>query len=195
MAIDITLIKKLREVTGAGVSDAKEALEESKGDIEKAQDWLRKKGQKSAAKKADRSMNEGLVGSYVHSNGKIGVLVEVTCETDFVARTEDFKTLVHDIALQIAASNPDYVKPEDVPAEIVAKEKAIYEEELAKEKKPAAIKEKIIAGKLDKYYSSVCLLKQPFIKEDKKTIQDRVTETITKTGENIQVKRFVRFAM
>ena|SRR3989344_2655455 len=195
MAIDVTLIKQLREMTGAGIADVKEALEATKNDIEKAKDWLRKKGQKSASKKADRSMNEGLIGSYVHSNGKIGVLVEVTCETDFVARTEDFQALVHDIALQIAASNPEYVKPEDVPAEIVAKEKAIYEEEMAKEKKPAAIKEKIIAGKLEKYYSSACLLKQPFIKDDKKTIQDRVTETITKTGENIQIKRFIRFAM
>lgn len=182
-------------MTGAGIADVKEALEASKNDIEKAKDFLRKKGQKSAAKKADRSMNEGLIGSYVHSNGKIGILVEVTCETDFVARTEDFKALVHDIALQIAASNPDYVKPEDVPAEMVAKEKAIYEEEMVKEKKPAAIKEKIIAGKLEKFYSSACLLKQPFIKDDKKTIQDRVTETITKTGENIQIKRFIRFAM
>ncbi len=195
MTIDINLIKQLRDLTGAGVADVKEALEESKGDIEGAKDILRKKGQKSAAKRAERSTGEGRIGSYIHSNGKIGVLVEVTCETDFVARTEDFQGLVHNVVLQIAASAPDYVKPEDVPAEVIAKEKNIYAEELAQDKKPEAIKEKIISGKLDKFYSSVCLINQPFIKDDKKKIQDLITETIAKTGENIQVKRFVRFSM
>ena len=195
MAIDINLIKQLRDLTGAGVADVKEALEEAKGDIEKAKDILRLKGQKSAAKRTERSASQGLVGSYVHSNGKIGVLVEVNCETDFVARTADFQELVHNIALQIAAAAPEYVKSEDVPAEIVAKEKSICAEEMAEEKKPEAIKEKIIEGKLQKFYSSVCLINQPFIKDDKKKIQDLITETIAKTGENIQVKRFIRFSM
>lgn len=205
MTIDINLIKQLRDMTGAGVADVKEALEEAKGDIEKAKDVLRLKGQKSAAKRTERSASQGLVGAYVHSNGKIGVLVEVNCETDFVARTADFQELVHNIALQIAAAAPEYVKSEDIPAEIIAKEKSICAEEMAqpasakasagKEKKTEAIKEKIIEGKLQKFYSSVCLINQPFIKDDKKKIQDLITETIAKTGENIQVKRFVRFAM
>lgn len=195
MTIDINLIKQLRDLTGAGVADVKEALEEAGGDIEKAKDILRKKGQKSAAKRTERSTSEGLIGSYVHSNGKIGVLVEMNCETDFVAKTADFQNLVHEIALQIAAANPEYLKSEDVPAEVIAKEKSIYAEELAVEKKPEAIKEKIIEGKLQKFYSSVCLLNQPFIKDDKKTINDLVTEVIAKTGENIQIARFVRFSM
>ena len=195
MTIDINLIKQLRDLTGAGVADVKEALEEAKGDIEKAKDVLRLKGQKSAAKRTERSASQGLIGSYVHSNGKIGVLVEVNCETDFVARTADFQELVHNIALQIAAAAPEYVKSEDVPDEIVAKEKSICAEEMAEEKKPEAIKEKIIEGKLQKFYSSVCLINQPFIKDDKKKIQDLITETIAKTGENIQIKRFVRFSM
>ncbi len=195
MTIDINLIKQLRDLTGAGVADVKEALEEAKGDIEKAKDVLRLKGQKSAAKRIERSASQGLVGSYVHSNGKIGVLVEVNCETDFVARTADFQELVHNIALQIAAAAPEYVKSEDIPAEIIAKEKSICAEEIAEEKKPEAIKEKIIEGKIQKFYSSVCLINQPFIKDDKKKIQDLITETIAKTGENIQVKRFVRFSM
>ena len=195
MTIDINLIKQLRDLTGAGVADVKEALEEAKGDIEKAKDVLRLKGQKSAAKRTERSTSQGLIGSYVHSNGKIGVLVEVNCETDFVARTADFQELVHNIALQIAAAAPEYVKSEDVPAEIVAKEKSICAEELVREKKPEAIKEKIIKVKIQKFYSSVCLLNQPFIKEDKKNIKDLVNEVIAKTGENIQIKRFVRFSM
>ena len=195
MTIDINLIKQLRDLTGAGVADVKEALEEAKGDIEKAKDVLRLKGQKSAAKRTERSTSQGLIGSYVHSNGKIGVLVEVNCETDFVARTADFQELVHNIALQIAAAAPEYVKSEDVPAEIVAKEKSICAEELVREKKPEAIKEKIIKGKIQKFYSSVCLLNQPFIKEDKKNIKGLVNEVIAKTGENIQIKRFVRFSM
>lgn len=195
MTIDINLIKQLRDLTGAGVADVKEALEEAQGDIEKAKDVLRLKGQKSAAKRTERSASQGLVGSYVHSNGKIGVLVEVNCETDFVARTADFQELVHNIALQIAAASPEYVKSEDIPAEIIAKEKSICAEEMADEKKPEAIIEKIIEGKLQKFYSSVCLVNQPFIKDDKKKIQDLITETIAKTGENIQVRRFVRFAM
>ena len=195
MTIDINLIKQLRDLTGAGVADVKEALEEAKGDIEKAKDVLRLKGQKSAAKRTERSASQGLIGSYVHLNGKIGVLVEVNCETDFVARTADFQELVHNIALQIAAAAPEYVKSEDVPAEIVAKEKSICAEELVREKKPEAIKEKIIEGKIQKFYSSVCLLNQPFIKEDKKNIKDLVNEVIAKTGENIQIKRFVRFVM
>jgi len=195
MSRDINLIKQLRDLTGAGVADVKEALEEAKGDMEKAKDILRLKGQKSAAKKTERAVSQGLIGSYVHSNGKIGVLVEVNCETDFVARTNEFQELVHNIALQIAAAAPEYIKPEDIPEEIIVKEKSIYAKEIAEEKKPAAIKEKIIEGKLQKFYSSVCLVNQPFIKDDKKIIQDLITETIAKTGENIQVKRFVRFSM
>ena len=195
MAIDINLIKKLRDITGAGVSDAKEALEQAEGDIEKAKDILRLKGQKSASKRAERSTSEGLIGSYLHSNGKIGVLVEVTCETDFVARTSDFQELVHNLALQVAAAAPEYLKPEDIPNDVIAREKNIYEQEMKDEKKPDAIKEKIAAGKLEKYYSSVCLLRQPFIKDYKKIIQDLIVETIAKTGENIQVKKFVRLSM
>jgi|SRR3989338_8518940 len=191
--IDPKLVMQLREQTGAGVLDAKKALEETQGDIEKATTNLRKSGVLKAAKKAERATNEGVVHAYVHGGGKVGVLVELLCETDFVARNPEFEELAHDLALQIAATNPLYVKPEDVPQEVVEKEKSIYGEETTG--KPANIVEKIVQGKLDKWYSDVCLMRQSFIKDEDLTIEEVVKSKISKLGENIQVRRFVRFSL
>lgn len=184
---------QLREQTGAGVLEAKKALEQSGGDLPAAVDALRKSGALKAAKKAERTTGEGLVHAYIHGGGKVGVLVEVLCETDFVARNPEFEALAHDLAMQIAATNPVYVKPEDVPSDSVEKEKSIYAGEVVG--KPANIVEKIVAGKLDKWYSNVCLMKQAFIKDEDLTIEDVVKSKISKLGENIQVRRFVRFAL
>ncbi|MBI2551764.1 elongation factor Ts [Candidatus Uhrbacteria bacterium] len=191
--IDSKLVMELRAQTGAGVLEAKKALEETAGDIAKAIEQLRKSGALKAAKKSDRETCEGLVHAYIHGGGKVGVLVEVLCETDFVARNPEFEALAHDLAMQIAATNPLYVKPEDVPSEMVEKEKAIYVEEVAG--KPANIVEKIVKGKLDKWYSDVCLMRQAFIKDEDITIEDLIKSKIVKLGENIQVRRFVRFAL
>lgn len=193
--VTIEKIKELREKTGAGINDCKKALEETKGDMEKAFDYLREKGIASAAKKSLRTAREGVIFSYIHSNEKLGVLLEINCETDFVARTEDFKELAKDVAMQIAAMNPLYIKREDVPNEVIEKEKEIYRVQLKDSKKPENVIEKIVNGKLEKYFSEVCLLEQPFIKDDKKTIDSLIKEKIAKLGENIVVRRFVRFVV
>lgn len=194
MAIDTTRITKLRELTGAGIADIKKALDEAGNDEEKAIELLRKKGALKAAKKmVERTAGDGVIDSYIHATGKVGVLVEVRCETDFVARNEDFKTLVHEIALQIAGANPYYVKPEDVPTEVIAKEKEVYLEQLKAEGKPENIIEKIIEGKLQKYFSEFCLLNQPTIKDDSLTVGQAIEQMIAKLGEKIEVTRFSRF--
>jgi len=193
--ISAEIIKKLRESIGAGMNDIKAALDEAGGDESKAIEILRKSGQKIAAKKADRVTREGLIESYIHSSGKIGVLVSVACETDFVARNEDFKTFVHELALQVAASAPQYLIPEQVPAEVIEKEKEIYREQLAKEGKTGEMAEKIMEGKLQKFYAEVCLLRQPYIKDDKVTIEHLLQELIGKIGENIQIKEFIRISL
>jgi len=192
MKASIELIKELREKTNAGIADCRIALEECGGDIEKARDVLRKKGLVIAAKKASREAKDGVVASYIHTNSKIGVLVEINCETDFVARTDVFKHFVKDVLLQIASANPLYVNPEDVPPEVVEKEKEIYKEQI--KGKPEQVANKIIEGKLQKWYSEVCLLNQPFVKEpDKYTIKDLLTAKIAELGENIIIKRFTRY--
>lgn len=189
------LIKQLREQTGAAIGDVKEALESSGGDSTKALDFLRKKGQKIAGNRSARQVKEGLVASYVHANGKVGALVLVACETDFVALNQDFKNFVHELTLQIAATNPLYITPKDVPQEVIAKEKEVYSSQALAEGKPAAMIEKIVAGRLEKFYSEVCLLKQPYIKDDKLTIEDMLKELIGKIGENIQIKEFARLSL
>jgi elongation factor Ts len=188
-------IRQLREQTGAGVLEAKRVLDENKGDLEKALNVLKARGLAKADKKADRAALEGAVECYVHAGGKVGVMVEVNCETDFVARNDVFKQLAHDIALQIAAMSPQYVSVEDIPAQVVAERKKLFEQEAHAEGKPAAIVEKIIQGKFDKFCNEVCLLRQPFIRDDSVTIQDLVKTAIVKTGENIVVRRFLRYAL
>jgi len=191
--ITTQMIKELRAKTGAGIVDCKKALQEAGGDIEKAVEILRKKGAAKAAKKAERATAEGAVFSYIHSGGKVGVLVELNCETDFVARNETFKELGHEIAMQIAAMAPEYVSKEDVPQEVIAKEKEVLKEQALAEGKPEHIVEKIVEGRLAKFYSEKCLLEQPWIKDDSKTIRELITDYITKLGENIKVRRFARF--
>lgn len=188
-------IKQLREKTGAGILDCQKALKEAGGDFDKAVEILRKKGQKIALNKQERTMKEGIIDAYIHSNKKLGVLIEVTCETDFVARNQEFREFVHDLAMQIAATNPSWISPEDIPKEIIEKEKEIYRTELKDEKKPAQIIEKIVEGKLQKFYTESCLLKQPFIKNDKITIEDLLKEKIAKMGENIKIQKFIRFSL
>lgn len=189
------MVKELRERTGAGMMDCKKALNETNGDMEKAVDFLREKGLAAAAKKAGRVAAEGLVESYIHGGGRIGVLVEVNCETDFVAKTDDFKALVKDIAMQIAASNPAYVRREEVPAEVIEHEKEVLRAQALNEGKPANIVEKMIVGRLEKYYKEVCLMEQSFIKDPDKTITQVITESIARIGENISIRRFVRFQL
>lgn len=193
--IDPKLVTQLRGQTGAGIVDCKKALEETNGDLTKAAELLRKKGIAKAGSKGERATKEGLIDAYIHGNGKMGVLVEVQCETDFVARTEAFKEFVHEVAMQIAASNPLYLSPDQIPAEVVAKEKELAMAEFAGSSKPREVIEKIASGKLEKYYSEVCLLNQAYIKDEDKTMGDLLKETIAKTGENVQIKRFSRFAM
>lgn len=185
-------VKDLREKTGAGMMDCKKALTESEGDFEKAIDCLRQKGLASAAKKASRTASEGLISSYIHMD-KIGVLVEVNCETDFVAKTDDFRELVKDVSLHIAAANPSYLSREDVPQDVIEREKEIYRAQVTN--KPPQVVEKIVEGKLDKFFSETCLLDQVFIKdpEQKLKINDLVTQKIAKLGENLVIRRFVRF--
>lgn len=187
-------VKELREKTGAGMMECKKALTESNGDFEKAIDCLRQKGLATAAKKASRSASEGLVSSYIHMD-KIGVLLEVNCETDFVAKTDDFKGLVKDVALHIAAANPSYLSHEDVPQDIIEREKDIYKAQVVN--KPPHVVEKIVEGKLDKFFGDMCLLEQAFVKdpEQKLKIKELVTEKIAKLGENIVIRRFVRFQL
>jgi elongation factor Ts len=193
--ISANVVKELREKTGAGMMDCKKALTEAGGDFAKAEDVLRKKGLAAAAKKSGRIASEGTVASYIHMGGKIGVLLEVNCETDFVARTEGFQTLVKDLAMQIAAAAPQYVRREEVPAPIIEKELEIARAQAREQKKPDAIVEKIASGKIEKFYKEVALMEQPFVKDDKKSIQEVVTEAISKIGENIQVRRFARFVL
>ena len=190
--ISATMVKDLRERTGAGMMDCKKALSESGGDFTKAEEYLRKKGISRAESKGGRIAAEGLVGTYVHG-GKIGVLVEVNCETDFVARNEDFQGLVKEIAMQVAAANPRYVRREEIPAEVLEKEKEIHRHQLREAKKPEAIWDKIIVGKIEKFYETVCLVDQVWIKDDKKTIKTLLTEKVAKIGENITIRRFARF--
>lgn len=191
--IDSKLVKQLRDRTNAGMMDCKKALSEAKGDIDQAEVILRKKGIASAGKKAGRSANEGLVHSYIHLQGRVGVLVEVNCETDFVAKTDGFKDFVKDIALHIAAAAPLYVNREEVPEKIIETEKEVAASQV--QGKPANVIEKIVAGKLDKYYSTVCLLDQPFIKDTDKTIGELVKAKIAEVGENIIIRRFARFVL
>ncbi|RKX63504.1 MAG: translation elongation factor Ts [Thermodesulfobacteriota bacterium] len=191
--VSLELVKQLRERTAAGFMDCKKALEEAKGDIEKAIDILRKKGLAIAAKRAAKEASEGVVTAYIHSNKKIGVLVEVNCETDFVARTSEFQEFAHNLAMQIAATNPVAISRDQVPSEILEREKKIYEEQLKEAGKPENIIPKILEGKLEKFYKENVLLEQPFIKNPELTIQDLLNEIITKTGEKIVIKRFCRF--
>lgn len=188
------VVKDLREKTGAGMMECKKALVESDGDFEKAIDMLRQKGLATAAKKAGRIASEGIIGSYVHMN-RIGVMVEINCETDFVARTDDFKELVKDIAMHIAAANPSYLSREDIPQDTIEREKDIYRAQV--ENKPPEVIEKIVEGKLEKFYSETCLLDQPFVKdpEQKKSIRDIITEKVAKLGENIVLRKFVRYQL
>jgi elongation factor Ts len=195
MAVTAKMVQELRAQTGAGIMDCKKALTESEGDIEKAIEALRKRGLASAAKKAGRITSEGMVASYIHGGGRLGVLVEVNCETDFVARTEQFQQLVKDISMHIAAANPLCVKREDVSEDVIQKEREIYAAQFENSGKPAQVIEKIVDGKMEKYFSDVCLLEQPFVKDQDKTVQQLVTETIAQLGENINIRRFVRFVL
>lgn len=195
MEIKSDLIKELRQRTGIGVMECKQALHETSGDIEKAIVLLRKKGYARAQTKMSRETAEGIVGSYIHLEGKLGVLVEVNCESDFVARNEEFKELVKNIAMHIAASNPKYISPEDVTPEVMEQEKEIIREQFKDSKKPPEIVEKIVQGKLDKFYEEVCLLEQPYIKDDKVSIKQLISTYIAKFGENIRIKRFARYEL
>ncbi len=193
--VDAGLVKNLRSITGAGFLDCKNALAESSGDIDKAIDVLRKKGLARAQKKASREVKEGLVFSYIHAGGRIGVLIEINCETDFVARTDEFHELAKNISMHIAAANPLYLKRENISPEVIAKEREIYKEQLIPMDKPQAVKEKIVDGKLDKYFQEVCLYEQPFIKDPSKNISSLIDENVAKLGENIIVKRYARFQL
>jgi len=193
VTISAEMVKQLRDKTGAGIMDCKAALSECQGDISKAIDFLRKKGLATAAKRAGRAMTEGIVQSYIHTGGKIGVLVEVNCETDFVAKTDDFREFTKNIAMHIAATNPLGVKSEDIPEEIVNKEKEIYRAQALESGKPEKILDKIAEGKLDKFFKENCLLNQPYVRDPNITVTDAVNDVIAKIGENITVRRFVRF--
>jgi elongation factor Ts len=195
MAITAKMVQELRTKTGAGIMDCKRALTETGGDIEEAIEELRKKGLASAAKRAGRVTSEGLVASYIHAGGKIGVLVEVNCETDFVARTEQFQQLVKDISMHIAASNPLYLKREDVSEEVLNKEREIYRAQFLDSGKPEKVIDKIVDGKMEKYFSEVCLYEQPFVKDTDKTVQELINESIAQLGENLNIRRFARFAL
>jgi elongation factor Ts len=195
MASPAELVKELRERTGAGVMDCKAALDSSQGDLAGAVEFLRKKGLADAAKKAHREARDGVVHAYIHPGAKLGVLLEVNCETDFVARTEDFQQLVKDLAMQVAAANPFYVSREEVPAAVLDKEREIYREQMADQKKPPPVLDKIIEGKLEKFYAEQCLLEQPFVRDatGRTRIKDMVDQTTSKMGERVVVKRFSRF--
>jgi elongation factor Ts len=195
MSVSAKEVKELRDRTGAGMMDCKKALTETNGDIEAAIDLLRSKGTAKAAKRAERSANEGTIGSYVHMGGRIAVMVELNCETDFVANTEAFQTLARDLAMHIAAASPVSVSEADVPAEIVERERGVYLEQVRNEGKPENIQEKIVEGKLRKFFEDVTLLKQPFVKNPDQTIEDLIIEVSAKTGEKIEVARFARFAV
>ena len=195
MAITANDVKELRERTGAGMMDCKRALTEADGNMDKAIEILREKGLAAAAKKSGRIAAEGLVASYIHMGGRIGVLVEVNCETDFVAKTDNFKDLVHDVAMQIAATNPQYVSKEEVPADVIEKEKEILRAQALNEGKPEKIVDRMVEGRIEKYYKEVCVLEQPFVKDSDKTVKGMIMEAIASIGENISVRRFVRYEM
>ena len=195
MSIDAKIVKELRDKTGAGMMDCKRALVDTDGNLEKAVEALRKAGVAKAEKKGTRSAQEGLVYSYIHHGGRLGVLVEVNCETDFVAKTDGFKELVHNLAIQIAATNPVSVSREQVPEELVKSEQDIYTEQAKNSKKPDKVIEKIVVGKMDKYFQEICLLEQPFIKDPDKIVKDLITESIATLGENISVGRYIRYAV
>jgi elongation factor Ts len=193
MEVSANAVKDLREKTGAGMMDCKKALAETGGDVQKAIDYLRQKGLAAAAKKADRVAADGAVGAYVHPGGKIGVLVEINCETDFVARTAEFQSLLKDIAMQVAAANPRYLRREEVPAAELDKEKTIYRQQALETGKPEKVVDKIVEGKIERFYSEACLLEQAFIKDPDKKVTDIVNESIGRLGENIQIRRFSRY--
>ena len=193
MEITAKMVKELREATGAGMMDCKNALKESAGDMDKAGDYLRKKGIASAAKKEGRATSQGIVGSYIHMGGKVGVLLEVACETDFVARTDDFQEFVHNVAMHIAAASPMAVTRDEVDSALIEKEKEIYRAQMQDQGKPAEIIDKIVDGKVDKYYSEIVLLEQKYVKDPDVTVEDYLKSIIGSLGENMQIKRFARF--
>jgi elongation factor Ts len=195
MEINAQTVKELRDKTGAGMMDCKGALTEAGGDMEKAIEFLRKKGLSRAAKRAGRAANEGAVGSYIHMGGKIGVLVEVNCESDFVAKNDDFQEFVKDIAMHIAASSPQYLNEEDVPEDVLEKERDIYRAQAKDSGKPDKVLDKIVEGKLKKFYTEVCLLDQPYVKDTDMSVNDYLNNFISKTGENIVIRRFIRFQL
>ena len=195
MEISTAQIKELREATGAGVLECRKTLEEAQGDMDKALALLKEKGSAKAAKKAERVTKEGRVELYAHPGNRLGVMLEVNCESDFVAHTDDFKSLVHELALHIAFSNPKHIKPEDIPADVVEAQRATFKAEAVATGKPESVLERIVQGKLDKYFDDVCLLRQPFVKDDKVKVGDMVTSAIAKIGENIVVRRFARYEL
>jgi len=193
MEISASLVRDLREKTGAGIMDCKKALAETELNFEAAVTYLREKGLASAAKRADKATSEGAVGSYIHAGGKVGVIVEVNCETDFVAKTDEFQSFVKDIAMHIAALNPLYVRREDVPQDVIDKERSIYKTQALESGKPEKVVEKMVDGKVGKFFQEVCLLEQSFVKDPDRTVKELLTATIAKLGENISIKRFARF--
>jgi elongation factor Ts len=195
LSISSAMVKELRDKTGAGIMDCKEALAVSDGNFDKAIDFLRKKGMSAATKRSSKAAKDGAIASYIHMGGRIGVLVELNCETDFVAKTDNFQLLAKDLTMHIAAANPTYIRPEDIPAEVMEREKEIYRSQAMAEKKPEKIWEKIIEGKLKKYYEDVCLLNQKFIKDTDITVETLINNMIAKTGENIIIRRFMRFQL
>jgi len=195
MEISIELVKDLRQRTGAGVIDCKAALQETKGNVDEAIDYLRRKGLATAAKKAGRIATDGLVSSYIHAGGKMGVLVEINCETDFVAKTEDFQAFVKNIAMHIAATNPQYIRREEIPTEVLEREKEIYRTQALESGKPAKVIDKIVEGKMERFYSEVCLLEQTYFKDSDLTVKEVLDAMIAKVGENISIRRFVRFQL
>ncbi|MBX7251185.1 MAG: translation elongation factor Ts [Candidatus Promineofilum sp.] len=195
MAITAEMVKELRGLTGAGVLEAKKALEQTEGDFEKAIDILREKGAARAAKRADRAAKEGLIELYAHPGGRVGVMLELNCESDFVARTEGFRELAHNLALHIAAAAPRYLRAEDVPAAEIERETAVLKAQAMSEGKPEAIAEKIVAGRITKFYEEICLLEQPFVKDEKVKIKDMLADAVRTTGENMMVRRFVRYQL
>lgn len=195
MSISAKLVKELRDKTGAGMMDCKKALTETNGDLQKAVDYLRKKGMQSASSKFGRKASNGLIASYIHLDGKVGVLLEINCETDFVAKTPEFNELAKNITLQVAAANPKYVKREDVPEEIINKEKEVYFGQVENLNKPQKVLDNIVEGKLNKYFKEICLLEQEYIRDSEKTVNQLVLETIAKLKENIIIKRFVRYQL
>ncbi|MCB0308623.1 MAG: translation elongation factor Ts [Bdellovibrionales bacterium] len=195
MDVSMENVRQLREKTGAGIMDCKKALLESSGDVEKASEWLRKKGLATALKKASRATKEGCIHSYIHAGGKIGVLVEVNCETDFVARTDEFQGFIRDVAMHIAATNPQFVSRDQVSTDVIEKEKEVFSAQAKESGKPLNVIEKIVEGKMDRFLSEICLIEQPFVKDPDKAIKDIITALVAKLGENITIARFARFQL